>query len=237
MKNILFLLLLPLCIHSSVTANTFSETANTYPVESDGKKYVVSGFVSIPGQSDEDIFANAMLWVVENVCPQLRDGIDNVDVAKKKFSCDLALGSIPGSGLDNAYYCTAQFSVASGRFIYYISHISIESKSLVFKKITPMEKLNPDKKESHKEIIDDFIESESSTLNSIFDFISENHPKVTHWNEISIRKPIEGMTTDECRIAFGKPKTTYESNGEIQWMYSTSFILFFRDDKVCTILK
>lgn len=237
MNRLLITLISIICIASSGFGNSFSEIGNTYPVESDGKKYVVSGFVSIAGQSDENIFANAMLWCVENVCPQLRDGIDDVDVAKKKFSCDMVLGSAPGSGLENIYYCTARFSVAAGRLVYYISDIRIESKSVVFKKVTPMERLNPDKKESHKETIDDFTESESATLNAIFDFVQTNQPQVTHWNEIGIRRPVEGMTFDECRITFGKPKTTYESGGETQWMYSTSFILFFRDGKVCTILN
>lgn len=28
------------------------------------------------------------------------------------------------------------------------------------------------------------------------------------------------MTEDECLLAFGKPQTIQESNGEVQWMYS-----------------
>lgn len=237
MTKSVFIIIALLLASTTCIANTFTENANTYPVESDGKKFIVSGFVPISGQNDETIFANAILWVVENICPQLREGIENVDVAKKKFTCDMALSSMPGSGIENTYYLSAQFSVASGKLIYYLSDIRIESKSLVFKKITPLEKLNPEKKESHKEAIDDFVASESATLNAMFDFITENKPIVSHWNEIGIRKPIEGMTTDECLIAFGKPKTTFETNGEVQWMYSTSFILFFRDGKVCTILR
>lgn len=237
MKRLLLFAFSALCFTAVCLGNSFSETGTIYPIESDGQKYVVSGFVSIANQSDENIFANTLLWCVENVCPQLRDGINDVDVTKKKFSCDIVLDSAPGSGLENTYYCTARFSVAAGRLIYHLSDIRIESQSVVFKKVTPMERLNPDKKESHKKTMDDFTQSESSTLNAIFDFVKENQPQVTHWNEIGIRKPIEGMTFDECLITFGKPKTTHESGGETQWMYSTSFILFFRDGKVCTILN
>ena len=45
---------------------------------------------------------------------------------------------------------------------------------MIMKKITPMEKLQPDKKASHKEIMDDFVQVESQVLNKMFDFIITN---------------------------------------------------------------
>jgi len=45
------------------------------------------------------------------------------------------------------------------------------------------------------------------------------------------------MTEDECLLAFGKPQTISESNGEVQWMYSSSFYLFFKNGCVETIIK
>ena len=56
-------------------AQTFTEQKKTYPVSADGSKYVVSGFTSFSPASDEHIYANALLWTVENVCPKLREGI------------------------------------------------------------------------------------------------------------------------------------------------------------------
>lgn len=71
-----------------------------------------------------------------------------------------------------------------------------------------------------------------------FDFVSSNALSViTHWDEIAIRKPVEGMNEDECRLAFGKPQSIMETNGEIQWMYTSSFYLFFKDGRVRTIIK
>ena len=101
-----------------------------------------------------------------------------------------------------------------------------------------MEKLQPDKKASHKEIMDDFVQVESQMLNRMFDFIATHQlSPITHWNEISIGKPVKGMTEDECRLAFGKPQTVLESNGEVQWMYSSSFYVFFKNGRVETIIK
>lgn len=221
----------------SVNADTFSEINQQYELSIDGKKYVISGFTPFAAIADANICANALLWTVDNVCPQLRDGITEVDVNKFKFSVDLALGSMPGTGLENTYYCTATFSVVQGRLVYYIHDIKVESKSMLFKKVTPLEKLNPEKKESHKETMDDFVASISATLNAMFDFVNEYKPQVTHWKEIGYRKPIVGLTEDECRIAFGKPKTIYENNGVIQWSYNSYFSLFFEKGKVVSILN
>jgi hypothetical protein len=49
--------------------------------------------------------------------------------------------------------------------------------------------------------------------------------------------PVKGMNEDECRLAFGKPQVVLESNGEVQWMYSSSFYIFFRSGKVISYIK
>ena len=167
-------------------AQTFTEQKKSYPVSADGNKYVVSGFTPFSSMHDENIYANALLWTVKNVCPQLREGITEVNVPAKNFSCDLILASQADSNQKNTYYCKALFQV----------------------------------------------------LNKMFDFIVTNQlSPITHWNEISINKPVKGMTEDECLLAFGKPQTIQESNGEVQWMYSSSFYLFFKNGHVETIIK
>ena len=219
-------------------AQTFVEMGHTYPVVADGNKFVVNGFVPFDGISDEKIFTNTMLWAIENICPQLRDGITEVDVQNKSFDCDFTLGSIAGSGQENIYYVKATFRVADGKLLYYISDVLIESSTFIFKKVTPLEKLTPEKKDSHQRIMNDFIASESLMLNKMFDFVTNNQPApITHWNDIAIRRPVKGMNEDECLLAFGKPQTILETNGEVQWMYSSSFFLFFRNGLVETIIR
>lgn len=180
-----------------LTAQTFTEQKKSYPVSADGNKYVVSGFTPFSDMQDENIYANALLWIVKNVCPQLREGIAEVNVPAKNFSCDLILASQADSSQKNTYYCKALFQV-----------------------------------------MDDFVQVESQVLNKMFDFIITNQlSPITHWNEININKPVKGMTEDECLLAFGKPQTIQESNGEVQWMYSSSFYLFFKNGHVETIIK
>ena len=205
----------------SLIAQTFTEQKKTYPVSADGSKYVVNGFIPF-----------------KNVCSVQREGITEVSVPAKSFSCNLVLTSQADAKQKNTYYCTAQFQVKDGKLVYYLSNIQIESLVVVMKKLTPMEKLQPEKRTSHKETMDDFVHIESQMLNKMFDFVSTNQlSPISHWNEISIGKPVKGMTEDECLLAFGKPQTVSESNGEVQWMYSSSFYLFFKNGHVETIIK
>lgn len=223
---------------SMLVAQTFVEIGNTYPVSVDGNKYVVNGFITFDKLTDEEIYANTLLWTVENVCPKLQEGINDQNDKGKSFRCDWIIGSLAGSGFENTYYCRVNFRVADQKLVYYISDVLIESPAFVMKKVTPLEKLTPDKKAAHKQTMEDFTQSESSVLNKLFDFISTNQlSEITHWDAISIRKPIKGMNEDECRLAFGKPQSILETNGEIQWMYSSSFYLFFKNGQVQTIIK
>ncbi len=66
-------------------AQTFTEQKKNYPISADGNKYVVSGFTPFSDMQDENIYANALLWIVKNVCPQLREGITEVNVPAKNF--------------------------------------------------------------------------------------------------------------------------------------------------------
>ena len=210
----------------SLIAQTFTEQKNTYPLSADGSKYVVNGFIPFSSMNDESIYANALLWTIKNVCPAQRDGITEVSVPAKSFSCNLVLTSQADAKQKNTYYCTAQFQVKDGKLVYYLSNIQI-SRGLgdVYKR-------------QHKETMDDFVQIESQMLNKLFDFVSTNQlSPITHWNEINIGKPVKGMTEDECLLAFGKPQTISESNGEVQWMYSSSFYLFFKNGCVETIIK
>ena len=70
-----------------LTAQTFTEQKKSYPVSADGNKYVVSGFTPFSDMQDENIYANALLWIVKNVCPQLREGIAEVNGPAKNFTC------------------------------------------------------------------------------------------------------------------------------------------------------
>lgn len=198
---------------------------------------MVSGFQNFSGE-DGDIFAKALVWAVDNVCPQLREGITSVDVATKSFACNLILAEPQGKDGRNTFYCKAAFRVAGGRLVYCISDISVESSILVVKRTMHLEKLAPEKKKGHQETMDGFVRAESILLNTLFDFVGTYVlSPVTHWKEISNRSPVVGMTADEVKMAMGKPLLVSESDGETQWNYGGSLYIFFRSGRVHSVLK
>lgn len=101
-------------------AQTFTEQKKTYPVSADGSKYVVSGFTSFSPASDEHIYANALLWTVENVCPKLREGITEANVPAKSFSCDLYSPRKQIQSRTTPIIAKPFFRVAEGKLVYYL---------------------------------------------------------------------------------------------------------------------
>ncbi len=154
---------------------TASAQVKTYHVEttSDGNR-AVSAFIPFEAKNSEAIFANTLLWTVEHICPQLREGIKEVDVPNKSIKCDWTLASDPNSGSKNKYYCKATFRVLDNKFIFYISDIQIESSILLSKKITPIKRLDPDKKKAHQEMMEDFEQTISSALNELINYIGKH---------------------------------------------------------------
>ena len=88
----------------SLIAQTFTEQKNTYPLSADGSKYVVNGFIPFSPMIDESIYANALLWTIKNVCSAQRDGITEVSIPAKSFSCNLVLTSQADAKQKNTYY-------------------------------------------------------------------------------------------------------------------------------------
>ena len=236
------LLLFGMCLWMGLSAvaqtYSYSDIAQQYPLSSDNGKKVVSGFIPLSGKTDQTIFANALLWTIDQISPKMREGIRNINFNRLSFECNYVLQSDEEGKSKNTYYFKGEWRVNEGKLVYYLSDILVESPSLLMKKVTAIDKLQPEKKESHKLTVDDFIKTESYILNQMFDFVT-NHKlqKITYWEEIKIAKPTKGMNEDECRLAFGKPQTILVNDQETQWMYSSSFYLFFKNGKVNTIIK
>lgn len=237
-KLILLSLYLMAFVMASAQDFSYTDIAQQYSLVEDNGKKVVSGFVSLPGKTDQTIFANALLWTIENVSPKMREGIRDINFTRMSFNCDWVIKSDDNSKLNNVYYCKAEFRVSEGKLVYYLSDILMESSMLIMKKITPIEKLQPEKKDSHKTTVNDFVAVESKTLNGMFDYVSTYKLQpMTHWEEVKISKVVKGMNEDECRLAFGKPQAIIDNESETQWMYNSSFYLFFKKGVVNTFLK
>lgn len=213
------------------------ESDVVYPLSIDNNTRVMTGSMTPSVSSDNDIYSRAMLWTVENVCPKQLEGINVINHKTRTFTFGMDVESLPGSKLNNLYHCDVQLTAKDGRLVFYVSNITVQSKGF-FKKISSLDSYQIEKKQAHKDIADEFVRVTSSVLNKMLEYVNttKTYP-VTHWDEIIARRPEKGMNVDECRIAFGKPQVVSEDNGGEQWMYTSTFFLFFKNDKVVSVIK
>ena len=209
-----------------------------YPLSWDGDNAVVTGFESFEPLDDDLIFTNAYLWVLDNVCTVGKEGMTDIDTENKKFKFNVTLSSLESSKLSNHYNIEVSVKILSGKLVFYISDIWVEPQLGLMKKTTALSSLKPDVKAKDKEITDDFVRSESSLLNKMFSYININDTqKIVHWKEIASGDVVKGMNEDEVRLALGKPRAVTDSGKEVQWMYSSSLYVFFKNGKVDMIMR
>lgn len=222
-----------------IHAGSFTDSRKIYSVVEDDGHRMISGFQGF-NSSDEVILANAMKWAIEQFCNDQRDGLFEIQVNKKNFSFYMPLDYVVDGKTKYSFYCKGNIKVAEGKLVFMIYDIQYKANSLVpLSSTSSIDKLTPEKKPKHKEIITAFQELGSKKLNQLFDAVEENQCKeITHWKEIDIQKPVKGMNEDECLLAFGKPKNIYEdNNNRIQWSYGLNFVLIFENKILQTIIE
>lgn len=233
-------LLVALVASVSVKAQTFEEMRTLYPISDNDGKRVISGFQQFTGKDDGQLYANALKWAIDEFCQEKRDGLFDIDVKKRGFSFNMALNYEVGGKTKYAFACKSNVKVLEGKLVYAVYDIQYKSSSLLpLSSVNSIDKLNPDKKPKHKEIISSFQEMASRKLNQMFDAIVENKcSSITHWSDIDIQRPVKGMNEDECYLAFGKPNNKYEdSNGRLQWSFGLNFLLIFKEGLLETIIR
>ena len=216
---------------------SFSELGTVHHLANDGSNLVVSGFQNLQ-KTDETIIANAYLWTLENVCPQLKEGISNTSFQQKRFEFDVMLEHLGSDMKRYVYSAHAIIRAKDGKLSYLVTNLSYQNSiGGIVNRATPLIKYAAKETAANKVILDGAEEAVSKMLNMLFDYIAEHELlPITHWDDIYISRPVEGMNTDECLLAFGKP-LVISGTDEVQWMYNNSFFLFFRDGIVTTILK
>ena len=239
MKKTSILLLCMLMYCMSVTSQTFVEMRKIYPVSVNDGQRVITGFQTF-SNSDDQIFANAMKWSIETFCTEKRNNLFDIEVNKKNISFEMPLELIERGKVKYQFLCKTNIRVSEGKLVYTIYDIRYRTNAIVSLSYTNyLDKLNPEKKTKHKEIINIFEELASKRINQMFDAITENKcAKITHWNDIHIQRAVKGMNEDECYLAFGKPANNYEDNyNRVQWSYGLNFVLIFKEGILETIIR
>ena len=241
MKNLALLICL-VASHNivSVYGQTYGGIGNVYPISDNNGQRILAGHQHFPGLSDEQIFANVLKWSINEYCKDKRDGLSDIQVDKKTFSIATSIDYTADGKRKYVFYYKATIKVTEGEVVYTLYDIHYKSSGILsLSSNSLLDKLNPDKKPKHREIISAFQDVASKKLNAMFDAIVANQcQEISHWGDINNQRPVKGMNEDECYLALGKPSNNFEdNNNRPQWSYGLNLVLVFIEGKLEQIIR
>lgn len=160
-----------------------------------------------------------------------------------KLGYDIAIG-FQKPFQDGGFYwgmefaCETAFQVVDGMlsFVTYNIQTAYKEKGILPRKMA-IEKLKPQEKEQHKNVVETFSYVNSKFLQEMVEYVksAQNQP-VTHWEEIETSDVVKGMNETEVKLAAGRPSTVREQGNKTRWMYSNTFVVVFTDGVVTTVV-
>ena len=124
------------------------------PAPSDGK-LVVSDFFDLAGISDEDIFVGALVYAFDHLNKET-DVVETIESSAKRFV--VSRYDLYGKGRDEMEFaCETAFQVVDGMlsFVSYNIQTAYKEKGILPRKMA-IEKLKPQEKEQHKNVVETF---------------------------------------------------------------------------------
>lgn len=197
--------------------------------EIDGK-LVCTGFETIEGVSEEELFVKLLLWSIDQ-CPKFKEGLTELDFNKKSFALQSRLESPKRSENPAVYHFLADFAVSSDKLSFTFSRIECESAGMLnMSTIIAFERMKPEKKPKHKAYMEEYKKQATEYIRQLIEYLKTPQPfAVTHWDEIKRNKVEKGMNEAECLLSYGKPiEITKSDNGESRWRYDSYTYLFFK---------
>lgn len=195
----------------------------SFDVISVDKKRVVRGVESFQ-KEDNEIFANAVLWAI-NQGPALKEEIIECDFVKRKLCMVYKLEKND----EIVYDCRLEMKVAQGQLAFLVSDIKIHGGLLG--SFLNFDRLNPEKKTKHLHIIHDFQSLNNMKIQDLFNYIAQHSPVITNWNNVCVNKISKGMSCDETLLVYGKPISIRFDGAKEQYMFS-SFVYVFIENGV-----
>lgn len=212
----------------------YSAHIRQYELSLQDGRYSVNSFCSFPQLDDKTIFANLLLWAVDNVCQSQFLGIDEKDFDRLQLSFPVTIKS---SKVEKASYdIRVAFKVGEGRLIFSVTNIQYNSGALLMGSGARLEKFKKTEKESNRNVINDFTKSESKFLNSIFNFIESHNVPTSRWDAMRAGHPVKGMGEEECKCTMGKPSSVSSDGQEKQWVLGTNKYIFFRNGVITNVV-
>jgi len=219
-KKILFIVI------SMLACNNLMMAQVSFDVTIAEKKRIVSGAVSYD-KTDDEAFANVLLWAV-NEGPGRKDEILDCDFVKRQLTM---VYNLKRSEEEIAYTCRLSLKVAEGQLMFLVNDIKIQGGGILGA-FQNFDKLNPEKKPKHQDIINDFQSLNNQKLQELINFIAENNPVITNWKNVCLGKIDKGMSSDEVKLIYGKPINIQASGTDAQYVFSTFIYVFLENGVV-----
>lgn len=208
-----------------------------YPELDENQQLVVSDIIDVPGQSEVQIFTNALVYLYDNLDPET-ESIESIDYDSHKFI--IARKMKQGSGkTTTAYEYILAFQMTDGLISFACYNIDAEyrEKGILPRKLA-LEKLKPQEIERHKELVIEFSSLNTKYLNDIAKYATETKPEVvSHWENIENKEAVKGMNKTEIKLIFGRPVSERITGKRTKWMYADNSVVIFTNDIVTTIIE
>lgn len=189
------------------------------------KKREVRGSQSFQ-KSDNEIFANAFLWAVEEGPGQKMEIID-YDISRRQLAMVYNL-KVEEKIL---YTCRLELKVAQGQLVFAVSDVKMTGGLLG--SFANFNKLDPEKKPKHRDILNEFQRLNNQKLQDLFTFIEDYQPNITNWKNVCSGRIDRGMSVDEAKLIYGKPESIQEDGTKTQYRFST-FVYVFVENGIIT---
>lgn len=192
-------------------------------------KRIVTGMeeFNVPAQN---IFANAFLWAIDEG-PNAKEEILDYDFQKMRFAMVYNLKKENSV----AYSCRLQVQVSDNQLVFTVQEVKIQGGLMGL--FANFDKLNPEKKPKHADIIHDFERLNNKKLDELFKFISSHKLQLTNWSKVVSGSIERGMSPDEVILVYGKPLSIQNSGDVTQYVYGNFVHIFVEDGKVKSFIN
>lgn len=200
---------------------------------------VVRGTVALNGMSARKVFLATLVYAIDNLDAENKEGIEKIDFDDNTFS--VLLKSKQGKNdSETTYTRLMTIKAKDGGFDFETTEIDCRyrEKGLIPRTLR-LEKLHPENNNRHSEIVKEFTNINSHYITQIdkyastrTDINSPNFDKVKKGEKVSV-----GMNGDEVTILIGAPLDKRKSGDRIRWIYSNDYVIIFTDGKVSKIIE
>lgn len=212
-------------------APTYVDGVRIYKPVIENGKMTYGDIVNIStSPSNDDAFVNALVCAINTINPET-EAIESVDYDQHIFVVNRLLTTETG----RTYEYAIAVEISNGILSFMVPDVTVRYKEKLFiSRKTSFKKLNLEKKELHRQFVEEFSLLNSTFISQMAQAVDDKSTaKVTKWADVKKGKTIKGMNGTEVLLIEGKPDMITEAGeGIVKWMYGSNRIIIFNNGTV-----